>query len=491
MVARHWQGWAPWVGVGLLIGIAGAVWIAHAELAARREAFDTDARIAHRLLSQRAVEHDAILATLALLQPGEDAESARRLPALYPQLIRVERRERDAAWPQPAWAAAEAESVRLQRAVLAQAALPEGRFVILRAAQPLAYALEIDIERMLPWNDWPLARDGPVRAELVRGGQTWTLHPGGAAAGPWRFEFSKHLAAESQPFDLRLSRTLGWSALPWARIAGWLMTVALVLALAALMQRQRSARRRAEELLRLGQVARLNTLGELAAGLAHELNQPLTALLAGTQAAVRLLADDPPELATARAAMNHAAAQARRAADVVQRLRRAVEQPEHHARRQPVRLDEAVRNALYLLEPECRRHGVTPSLEVGADAPTTVLADPVGLEQVVHNLLANALQALTEVPPAERRLALTITRQGPMAVLAVRDSGPGIAAEHLGRVFEPFFTTRPGAQGGLGLGLSLSQSLVEGFGGSLSAGHAAPRGAEFRVTLPLASTAAA
>src|SRR6186713_2427905 len=193
MDARQWRRWAPRAGVGLLIGIAGAVWIARAELAARREAFDTDARIAHRLLSQRAVEHDAILATLALLQPGEDAESARRLPALYPQLIRVERRERDAAWPQPGWAAAEAESSRLQRAVLAQAALPEGRFVILRAAQPVAYALEFDVARMLPWSDWPLARDGPVRAELVQGEQAWTLHPGTAAEGPWRFEFSKQL----------------------------------------------------------------------------------------------------------------------------------------------------------------------------------------------------------------------------------------------------------------------------------------------------------
>jgi len=491
MVARQWLRWVPWIGVGLLVGSAGAVWIARAEIAAQRDAFETDARIAHRLLSQRAVEHDAILATLALLQPGEDAESVRRLPALYPQLIRVERRERNAAWPQAAWGAAETESARLQRAVLAQSKLREGRFVILRAAQPVAYALEIDIERMLPWSDWPLPRDGPVRAAMVLDGQEWILHPGRPPAGAWAFAFSKHLAAESQPFDLQLGRSLGASALPWARIAGWLAAVALVVALAAVLQRQRSERRRAEELLRLGQVARLNTLGELAAGLAHELNQPLTALLAGTQAAVRLLADDPPELATARAAMDHAATQARRAADVVQRLRRAVEQPEHHARRQPVRLDEAVRNALYLLEPECRRHGLTPSLEADADAPTTVLADPVGLEQVVHNLLANALQALAEVPLAERRLALTITRQGPMAVLAVRDSGPGIAAEHLGRVFEPFFTTRPGAQGGLGLGLSLSQTLVEGFGGSLSAGHAAPRGAEFRVTLPLASTAVA
>jgi signal transduction histidine kinase len=486
MVVRQWRHWAPWAAVGVVVGAAGAVWNAHGELAAQREAFDTDARIAHRLLSQRAVEHDAILATLALLQPGDDARPAPRLLALYPQLLRVERRERDAAWPHAAWVAAEAQSRREQRAVLAQTTLggpAEGRFVIVRAAEPAAYALEIDIQRMVPWADWPLARDGAVRAELTLGDRRWTLQAGHPGDGPWQLAFGKRLAAESQPFDLQLSRTIGWSALPWARMAGWLAAVGVVLALGALVQRQRSERRRAEELLRLGQVARLNTLGELAAGLAHELNQPLTALLAGTQAAARLIDDDPPDLATAREAMAHAAAQAKRAADVVQRLRRAVERPDRSAALQAVRLDAAVRNALYLLEPECRRHGVVPSLDAGSE-PLDVQADPVGLEQVVHNLLANALQALAQVPPAERRLALTLARHGGRAVLAVRDSGPGIAPEHLPRVFEPFFTTR---SGGLGLGLSLAHSLAEGFGGTLTAHHAAPRGAEFRLTLPLAT----
>jgi signal transduction histidine kinase len=485
MVVRQWLRWVPWALAGLVCGGAGAVWLARAELTAQRDAFDTDARIAHRLLSQRAVEHDAMLATLALLQADDDKRSAQRLLALYPQLLRVERREAAATWSQATWAAAEGESRRLQRAVLAQAALDKGRFVIVRAAEPAAYALEIDIERMVPWSDWPLPRDGAVRAELTLGAEVWALHAGAAVTGPWRLEFRKRLAADSQPFEVHLSRALGWSALPWARMAGWLAAVSAVLALGAVVLRQRRERRRAEDLLRLGQVARLNTLGELAAGLAHELNQPLTALLASTQAATRLIADDPPDLATAREAMSHAAAQAKRAADVVQRLRRAVEQPDRSGALQPVRLDEAVHNALYLLEPECRRHGVTPSFDAGSGTEVpTVLADPVGLEQVVHNLLTNALQALDQVPTAERQLALAITQQGTQAVLSVRDNGPGIAAEHLPRVFEPFFTTR---SGGLGLGLSLSQTLAEGFGGSLTVGHATPRGAEFRLALRLAA----
>jgi signal transduction histidine kinase len=487
MVVRQWLRWVPWVVVGLVCGGGGAVWLARAELSAQRDAFDTDARIAHRLLSQRAVEHDAMLATLGLLQPDDVARPAQRLLALYPQLLRVERREAAVAWSRAQWADAEGESRRLHRAVLAQADLDKGRFVILRAAEPAAFALEIAIEHMVPWSDWPLARDGPVRAELTLGAERWALHPGVAAAGPWQLDFRKRLAADSQPFEVHLSRTLGWSALPWARMAGWSAAVGVVLALGAIVQGQRRERRRAEELLRLGQVARLNTLGELAAGLAHELNQPLTALLASTQAATRLIADDPPDLATAREAMGHAAAQAKRAADVVQRLRRAVERPDRSGALQPVRLDEAVRNTLYLLEPECRRHGVAPGFDAGTDVPT-VLADPVGLEQVVHNLLINALQALDQVPAAERELALTITQQGAQAVLSVRDNGPGIATEHLPRVFEPFFTTR---SGGLGLGLSLSQTLAEGFGGSLTVGHATPRGAEFRLALRLAEGAAA
>jgi signal transduction histidine kinase len=121
---------------------------------------------------------------------------------------------------------------------------------------------------------------------------------GRQAAG--RFEFHKHLAADSQPFDVAATQTVGWAALPWGRMALWALVLAAVLACARHGLRQRAERSRAEELLRLGQVARLNTLGELAAGMAHELNQPLTAVMASTQAARRLLDDDPPELDTAR-----------------------------------------------------------------------------------------------------------------------------------------------------------------------------------------------
>jgi C4-dicarboxylate-specific signal transduction histidine kinase len=219
--------------------------------------------------------------------------------------------------------------------------------------------------------------------------------------------------------------------------------------------------------------------------MAHELNQPLTAVLANTQAAQRLLDDDPPELATARGAMAQAAAQARRAAEVVGRLRRAVERPDSGGQRQVVDAVEAVQRALHLLEPECQRRSVVPALE-GATT-LDVMADPVALDQIVHNLIFNALQALEQVTAAQRRLTLTLRTVDGLGELAVADSGPGIPPDVLPRLFEPFFSTR---EGGLGLGLSLCETLASGMGGSLSAANATQGGAVFRLRLPLASSPA-
>ena len=474
----------PWVLGWLLAAAAGAAWLAQQSLARQREAFETDARIVHRLLSQRAVQHDAVLATLALLQPDGRERPEQRLPALDAQLLRVLRRGPAEAWPKAAWAGAEAESRALRRAVLAEADLARGRCTLLIAAAPSSFALELDLRRAVPAAEWPIGDASPVRVELQHAGQRLELQPGQPGDGPWRADFRKRLASASQPFDVVLERRFGWAALPWGAMAAWSLAAAAALAALAAWRRQRAARRRAEELLRLGQVARLNALGELAAGMAHELNQPLTALLASTQAAARLLADEPPEAGTARDAMQQAVAQARRASEVLGRLRRAVERPDPRGTLQPVALDEAVRNALYLLEPECRRRQIEPALHGGAGLK--VLADPVALEQIVHNLLLNALQALDAVPPAQRALLLALQAEAGSGVLRVEDSGPGIPEEQLARIFEPFFSTR---RGGLGLGLSLCETLAAGMGGSLSAQPRAPRGAVFRLALPLAAAA--
>jgi signal transduction histidine kinase len=479
LLIRH----APWWLLGALLAALGSVAIARAELDRLRDAFETDARIVHRLISQRAAQHDAILATLALLQPpAGTASPEQRLPALYPQILSVQRRGAGAQWPDAKLTAAEAESLAHKRPALAAVDLASGRYELVLASQPASFAARMDIKAAVPWSEWPMAVDrSPVRVLLEHAGQQLVLQAGRPAEVGWRFDFRKHLATESQPFDVVATRAVGWAELPWGWMLAWTLGVAVLLSTVNAWLRQRAARRRAEDLLRLGQVARLNALGELAAGMAHELNQPLTALLAGTQAARRLLDEEPLELDTARGAMDQAAQQARRAADVLGRLRRVVERPGDAPAPQPVQLQQAARNALYLLEPEFARRHASFSLEE-ATAPT-VLAEPVALEQIVHNLLMNALQALEGSPGGERTVRVVLDAQGGQARLSVIDNGPGIPDADLPHLFEPFFSTR---QQGLGLGLSLCESLAQAMGGRLEAAHASPRGAAFHLYLPLA-----
>jgi signal transduction histidine kinase len=487
---RQWlrsQGgwWLAW----LLVTGAGAVWIARAEIQQLHEDFEVNGRIAHRLMSQQVVQYDAVLATLALLEITPDAgRPEQRLPSVYPSILGVQRRDPGAAWPDPLLADAEAMSRQQRRPELATRDFASGRYQLVIGATPTSYALDIDLSTTVPWRDWPMdPKASPVRVALERGGQQFVVQPGQPTTlDGWPFTFRKALASESQSFDLVAERRVSWRELPWTSMAAWALAMAAALAGASALRRQRIARRRAEELLRLGQVTRLNALGELAAGMAHELNQPLTAVLANTQAARRLLDDDPPELAAARGAMKQATEQARRAADVVGRLRRVIEHPDRHAEARPVVLQEAVRSALYLLAPEFDRRAITPLFDGATQAPVSVRAEPIALEQIVHNLLMNALQALEEVPAGERRLQLAVGREGERGVLAVTDNGRGIAPEALPRIFEPFFSTR---EGGLGLGLSLCETLASGMGGTLAAEPASLRGARFTLRLPLVTRA--
>jgi len=467
----RWGALGIWLAAWLLASVAGAAWIARDGLRQLQDDFDTQARITHRLLSQQVVQYDAVLATLALLG-GSGAEQ--RLSTVYPSIRAVVRRDADAPWPDARLAAAEAQSRKAQRPQLGPMDLAGGRYWLVMAAEPASFALDVDLARTVPWADWPMdPRRSPIRVSLQQGGQAFVIQPGAGAAGPWRFDFHKHLASASQDFDVVAERSVGLAELPWGWMAAWTLAVGLLLAATRWLQQQRTERRRAEERVRFAQVARLNALGELAAGMAHELNQPLTAVLANTQAARRLLDEQagPDELATARSAMGQAAEQARRASDVVGRLRRAIERPSSDGAGQVVDLHDVLRRALDLLEPELARQDVEVRLRAqgAAHPPLRASGDRVAIEQIVHNLLLNAMQAMSLQAGGTRQVNVVY---GPAqderhCQVRVCDSGPGIAPEVLPRIFEPFFSTR---EHGLGLGLSLCETLAQEMGGSLQAG---------------------
>lgn len=473
--------WLGWGAAGLVLSLLGAWLIAQRGLDAERATFETDARIVHRLLSQQVVQHDAVLATLALLEPGR-SEALPRLSAIHPRLLQVRVRAPGDPWPDAALEKAESAARASGRAAMADALLAQGRYTLVQGAGDGAYALDIALSGLVPQADWPMDRTrSPVRVALQWRDQTLVLQPGQPLERGWRFDFDKVVAAESQPFHAVATRWVGWTELPWGAMAAWAVLVTVVLAGWRHALRLREARQRAEALLRLGQLGRLNAMGEFAAGLAHELNQPLTAVLASTQAAQRLLADDPPALDTAREAMGRAAAQARRAAEVLGRLRRGLQPPaDAPAARVALDLSACVREALHLLQPEIERRGV--AVRWRASESVQVQADPVAIDQIVHNLIANALQAMDRQHGNARELQLAVRREGDQAALDVIDSGPGLPPEALLRVFEPFFSTR---EGGLGLGLTLSESLAQAQGGRLSAANAPGGGAHFTLHLPL------
>jgi two-component system sensor histidine kinase TtrS len=231
-------------------------------------------------------------------------------------------------------------------------------------------------------------------------------------------------------------------------------------------------------------VARLSTLGEMASGIAHELNQPLTAITTNARACVRLIEDGRGNMVRCSEIMTKIAEQAERAGEIIRHLRRFVrkEAPEVA----PVRVAELFDTVKVLLHQDARQHRVALTIEIdeGVDA---VMVQRTQIEQVILNLARNAIEAMSETPGSHllRMSASRLEEDGADRVrLCIQDNGPGIPERVRECLFEPFVTTK---QKGLGLGLSISAGIVETHGGRLSAA-AAEAGAQFQFTLPVAAS---
>ena len=230
----------------------------------------------------------------------------------------------------------------------------------------------------------------------------------------------------------------------------------------------------------LAHVLRLSTLGEMAAGLAHELNQPLTAMSTLARACIHRLRQTPPDVEKAVSLVEQACAQVSHAGEVIRRLRRFVGRREPHL--SSACLNDLVREALRLLDAEFRTAEMAPRVELQQDLPMVVV-DRIQMIQVILNLLRNAVDSLAAVPVPARLLMVQTRLAGDNGVeLVVADNGPGIAPEVRARLFEPFFTTKPE---GLGLGLAISRSIVQAHHGHVWAASRPGGGIEFHVSLPL------
>jgi PAS domain S-box-containing protein len=246
-------------------------------------------------------------------------------------------------------------------------------------------------------------------------------------------------------------------------------------------------RKRAEEALQkvqteLAHVTRVMTLGELTASIAHEVNQPLAAIVTNGNACLRWLGGAQPNFVEARKAVERTIKDSYRASEVISRIRTLVKKAP--PRNDVVDLNEVILEVLTLAQTEARRNHVFLKRQLESDLPT-VKGDRVQLQQVILNLIVNGLEAISNSADGDRELIISSsTDLSNNLVVAVRDSGDGLDTTNLERVFDAFFTTK---QDGMGMGLAISRTIIEQHGGRIWATPNSPKGAVFQFTLPAAS----
>jgi PAS domain S-box-containing protein len=240
-----------------------------------------------------------------------------------------------------------------------------------------------------------------------------------------------------------------------------------------------SERKRAEA--ELAHANRVATMGQLSASIAHEVNQPIAALVTNAQTVMRWLAHQPPNLEKATPLIDRIIGDGKRAADIVSRIRDFSKKAP--ARKEDLEINEAILEIMRLARAAISEHSVSVNMQLSERLPH-ILGDRTQLQQVILNLIMNAIEAMIEVSEGSRELVISTSETEPGGVLvAVGDSGPGLPPASLARVFEPFYTTKAD---GLGMGLSICRSIVEAHGGRLWATPNKPQGAIFCMMLPIA-----
>jgi C4-dicarboxylate-specific signal transduction histidine kinase len=232
--------------------------------------------------------------------------------------------------------------------------------------------------------------------------------------------------------------------------------------------------------LELEHANRFAAVGQLSASIAHEVNQPIAAAITNAGTALRWLDFQPPNLAKARLALDRILENGRRAGEVIAGIRALIKK--EPPRQDRLVMNEAILEVIALTQGEALKSGVSMRTQLAEGLPV-VEGDKVQLQQVVLNLIINALQAMTDTEEGARELLISTGYSGPEGVLvAIADSGPGLGLDSFERPFEAFYTTK---SSGLGIGLPICRSIIEAHGGRLWASANVPRGAIFQFTAPI------
>jgi PAS domain S-box-containing protein len=326
------------------------------------------------------------------------------------------------------------------------------------------------------------------REDLVSGRVRWT----DMTPPEWR-EVDERASRESvetgraQPFEKEYIRKdgsrvpvmIGTAVFEASRKEGVAFVLDLTERKRAEEEARESERRYREVQMELAHANRVDTMGQLAASIAHEVNQPIAATVTSAEAGLRWLNAQPPDVEVARQVFRLIINEGNRAADVIGRIRELVRKAPR--RKEPVDINEAIREVIELTRGQAMKNGTSLQTQL-ADGLPFVEGDRVELQQVLLNLVINAIEAMSGHSDGLREVLIsTGTVDSGCVLVAVRDSGPGFAAQSAEHVFAPFYTTKPT---GLGMGLSISRSIIEAHGGRLWASANVPRGAIFQFTVP-------